>query len=489
MPKKIVIVGGGIAGLTAAYYLMKQGRAEEGVFDVTILEAEAVPGGQTRGFKITAKTPDGQDDPSGEAFTVEHGSHVFFNYYDNILKIIDELRADPDIGPGMPGFTRVPGWTIVDAYGHRATLKQTPGLPEPFSVLPSILQIPWLGLIDRVRLALGAWNIINKSYDQFGELDQKTGFELGLEEGYTDMGVLAWNSASLGLTNLFMYEQSGAIFAGKHKVLINTPDGLAYQLPAGNLSDLIPNPMRKKLDRQGVTTVLGARVTSIARPGSAKTTRVSYLKDGEEQSVEADHVICALRPRDAAAVLPWAEGAWRELGPVTPVLTVVMRLSGLVQQSIDDRELGMSREQWAFSVVTDLSHYWPEYMNDPTRTVLRCEIGHADRFPRGAETPDEDVMRLIKLDLTRLFPETEAMTIERYAIHREDTHLYTKWERGAWSKKPRERAIGQGVYLAGDWTSKGTIGMEAAANSGIEAANHVLTAEGFDPIPFKDVPL
>jgi len=31
--------------------------------------------------------------------------------------------------------------------------------------------------------------------------------------------------------------------------------------------------------------------------------------------------------------------------------------------------------------------------------------------------------------------------------------------------------------------------MEAAANSGIEAANHILVSEGLDPIPFRDVPL
>ena len=61
--------------------------------------------------------------------------------------------------------------------------------------------------------------------------------------------------------------------------------------------------------------------------------------------------------------------------------------------------------------------------------------------------------------------------------------------KGEWSKKPTERDVGQGVYLAGDWTTKGTIGMEAAANSGIEAANHVLSVEKLPLIPFQDVPL
>jgi len=487
MSKRIVIVGGGLAGLTTAYYLLKQGRAEAGTFEITVLEAESDPGGQTRAFKVPARDFETGDEIPNETFTVEHGSHVFFNYYDNVIKIIDELRADPDIGPSMPGFSRVPGWTIVDAYGHRATLKQTPGLPEPFSVLPSIFSISWLSLVDRLRIALGSWNIINEPYDRFGELDKKTSYELATEMGYSDMGVLAWNSASLGLTNLFVKEQSGAIFAGKHKVLINTPEGLSYQLPAGDLSELIPRPLRKKLEKQGARVVLGARAKRIHRPAGDKRTRVVYEKDGVEHTIEGEYVISALRPHDVGPLLPWVQAKWKELGPVTPVITVVLRFDGLVQQSIDDRELGLSREQWAFSVVTDLSHFWPEY--EGKKTVLRCEIGHADRFPRGADIPDDEVMRMIRVDLERLFPEVEDRKIEAYAIHRETVQLYTKWVAGEWSKKPEERDVGQGVYLAGDWTTKGTIGMEAAANSGIEAANHVLVSEGLPPIPFRDVPL
>jgi len=475
MPKTIVIIGGGIAGLTTAYYLMKQGRPGARPFDVTILEAEQTPGGQARAFEING-------------FTVEHGSHVFFNYYENILKIIDELRADPEIGPSMPGLSRVAGWTIVDAYGHRATLAQVSWLPVPFAALPSILAIPWLGLIDRLRIAWGSWRIINKSYDQFGALDQQTSLELGLSSGYSDMGALAWNSASLGLTNLFVGEQSGAIFAGKHKVLINTRDGLSYQLPAGSLSKLIPDPLKQKLDKLGARTILDAEVKSLARLPSETKTRVTYVAGGAEAVLEADQVILAVAPQDASALVPWVKAPWTGLEPVTPVITVVLRLSGLVQQSMDDRELGMSREQWAFSVVTDLSHFWPEY-EGTDKTVLRCEIGHADRLPAGADTADDLLMRMIKVDLERLFPETRGLEIEAFAIYREKKHLYTRWVKGAWSKKPTERDVGQGVYLAGDWTTKGTIGMEAAANSGIEAANHVLMGSGLTPIPYRDVPL
>jgi hypothetical protein len=52
-----------------------------------------------------------------------------------------------------------------------------------------------------------------------------------------------------------------------------------------------------------------------------------------------------------------------------------------------------------------------------------------------------------------------------------------------------ERDLGNHVYLAGDWTTKGTIGMEAAVNSGFEAANFVRASEHLPAIPFEDVPV
>jgi NAD(P)-binding Rossmann-like domain len=76
---KIIILGGSIAGLVAAYP-----QEAEPHFYITVLEAELEPGGRARAFSING-------------FTVEHGSHVFFNYYRNILAL---LRFDPEIDAG-----------------------------------------------------------------------------------------------------------------------------------------------------------------------------------------------------------------------------------------------------------------------------------------------------------------------------------------------------------------------------------------------------
>jgi hypothetical protein len=149
----------------------------------------------------------------------------------------------------------------------------------------------------------------------------------------------------------------------------------------------------------------------------------------------------------------------------------------------------MSREHWAFSVVTDLSRFWPEYSGD--RTVLRAEIGHADLLPAGVDTPDGQLITLVKRDLDRLYPEARALGVEWSRVHRETRHLYVEWVRGQFARRirPEQRAPSPRLYLAGDWSSRGIIGMEAAANSGIEAANHVLRAAGSRPFELTDVPL
>jgi protoporphyrinogen oxidase len=473
--KEIAIVGAGIAGLTTAYSLLRNARPDAPPFGVTVYEAEEVPGGQARAFDI-------------DGVTVEHGSHVFFNYYRTILDLIEELRADPELAPRIPALSRVVGWTIVDAEGRRATLRQSNGwLPAPFNVAPSIFEIPWLTLVERLRICIASLRLIAVPYARFAELDQKTAFELGRELGYSERGLATWNAASLGLTNLFVAEQSGAVFAAKHKVLIGVPDGLSYYLPAGNLSDLFANPMRTKIEKLGARVRLGAQVVKLERPDGAARTRVSLRTSAGEDQVEADHVIVAVRPADAKKLLPWVNAPWTELEPVTPVITMVLKLSGRIAQSADDREIGCSREHWVFSVVTDLSRFWPEFQGD--KTVLRCEIGHADMLPRGADTEDGVLVDMVKRDLDRLFPEARTMKIEWAKMHRESRQLYTSWVRGQWSKKPAERDVGQGIFLAGDWTTKGTIGMEASANSGVEAANHVRCLHGMDPIPFRDIPL
>ena len=83
------------------------------------------------------------------------------------------------------------------------------------------------------------------------------------------------------------------------------------------------------------------------------------------------------------------------------------------------------------------------------------------------------------------------MTIEWAEVNHERELLYVSWLRGEWQKKPSqdERAIAPHRFLAGDWTSKGSIGMESAVNSAYEAVNWIHHHRGWRLLSFEDVPL
>ncbi len=470
--REVVVIGGGIAGLTCAWKLLERGA---GRLRVTVLEGESEAGGQARAFKVGAHT-------------VEHGSHAFFGYYDTILNLIAELRADAALGAEMPGLVQLPGWTLVDAEGRRALLTHTRYLPRWLSVVPSILRLPWFSWRDKIGALRGALSLIRTRLKHYDELDRSTSLEYARRVGYTERGALTWNSASLGLTNLFVQEQSAAIFAGKHRLLMGSERGLSYQLPAGDLTALFARPAARRIQSLGGSVETGARALAVERVPQGRT-RVRFMRGGDTVEREADHVILALQPWHARELVPWVNAPWTTLQRVTPVITMMLGLSGRIDSSGDARELGCSREHWSFSVITDLSRFWPEYAG--ASTVLRVEIGHADLLPRGVDTPEAELVSLVKRDLDRLYPDAALLQVVWSAAHRETNHLYVRWIRGEFAKRPtlEQRALGNGIVLAGDWTSKGTIGMEAAANSGYEAANLVLTAERLAPLNFRDVPV
>lgn len=469
---RIVVLGGGLTGLTTAFRLLTEARAAGRAVDVTVLEARDRVGGMCIAMKLGGRT-------------VEHGSHGFFGagdgYYKNSVALTRELGT-------RDGLYHVPGWTIVDGAGRRALLAHTRWLPRLLDVVPALFRIPWLSFWGRLRACWAAFRLYRLRVADYPPLDAVNGYELGRAKGYDRAGALTLNMASLGLTNQFVDATpetgdpglSGVLYAGKHRVLLGSRNGLSYLLPSGDLSDVLVNPLAARITALGGTIRLSTRAVAVDRDARTVTA------DGGE-TFAFDDAIVAMQPWAAAKLVTWRDATWKTLKPTTPVITMVVGLSGRVAASTDGRELGLSRRDWPFSVVTDLSRFWPEYAGD--KTVLRVEIGHAD-LPPGHD-PRDQLLAAVKTGLDRLWPECKHLTIEWAEINHERELLYVSWLRGEWQKKPSqpERAVAPDVFLAGDWTTLGTIGMEAAVNSAYEAVNWIHARHGWPTIAFEDVPL
>ncbi|MFN7145340.1 MAG: FAD-dependent oxidoreductase [Myxococcota bacterium] len=92
-PKRVVVVGGGLAGIAAATALAERG------YTVTLFEAASQLGGKLGGWEIEAL---------GERFPVEHGFHGFFAQYYNLRDLLGAAGALDDLAPSAGYPVRFP---------------------------------------------------------------------------------------------------------------------------------------------------------------------------------------------------------------------------------------------------------------------------------------------------------------------------------------------------------------------------------------------
>jgi len=85
MSKKVIIVGGGVAGMSAAHELINRG------FSVEVYEARGIPGGKARSVSVPNSGVGGRKDLPGE-----HGFRFFPRFYRNLPQTMKETPIGDD---------------------------------------------------------------------------------------------------------------------------------------------------------------------------------------------------------------------------------------------------------------------------------------------------------------------------------------------------------------------------------------------------------
>src|SRR5215467_12747332 len=129
-PVRAVVIGGGLAGITASIALGQAGA------DVTLLEAKPRLGGATMSF-----TRDG--------LVIDTGQHVFLRCCTAYRGLLDRLGMAAQ-APMQPRFD-----VAVFSPRRRARLKRG-RVPAPLHMLPALLRYPFLTYPERSRLSLAA---------------------------------------------------------------------------------------------------------------------------------------------------------------------------------------------------------------------------------------------------------------------------------------------------------------------------------------------
>ncbi|MGQ0572828.1 MAG: FAD-dependent oxidoreductase, partial [Pseudonocardia sp.] len=282
-----VVVGGGIAGVSAAVVL-----AERGV-SVTLLEAAPTLGGRLGAWPHTL--------PDGTEQVVEHGFHAFFRHYYTWRAIL--RRADPGLGFLRP----VGGYPVISRTWPAEDLTGLPAAP-PLNLLALFARSPSLGLPDLLRSdqALAAELL---AYDR----DHTTAAfdHVGADEYLAALGMTDRAQAMLfeAFARSFFCNQgglsAGELVAMFHYYFLGNPEGIGFDAPSTDYLTCIWAPFAKYLSDRGTTVRTGAAARAIT-PVDGHRWRVE-LSDGAP--LETRHLVLAANPgalRDLLAASPQA---------------------------------------------------------------------------------------------------------------------------------------------------------------------------------------
>ncbi|KUO06319.1 hydroxysqualene dehydroxylase HpnE [Streptomyces caeruleatus] len=442
--KDAVVVGGGLAGITAALAL-----ADAGV-RVTLVEGRPRLGGLAFSFQ------------RGD-LTVDNGQHVYLRCCTAYRWFLDRIEGTA-LAP-LQDRLDVPVVDLARPVGRRLGRLRRDALPVPLHLGRSLATYPHLSLADRAKvgraaLALQGLDLADPSLDatDFGSWLTAHGQSARAVEALWDLvGVATLNAvagdASLGLAAMVF--KTG---------LLSDPGaadiGWAH-VPLGELHDRLA---RKALDSAGVRTEVRTRVTSISPDENG---RWSVQVPGE--TLRADAVVLAVAQREAYDLLP--EGALDaperllEIG-TAPILNVHVVYDRKVLSSPFFAALG-TPVQWVFDR-TDASGLREGQYLALSQSAAQDEIDEPVAGLRERYLPE----------LERLLPRARGARVKDFFVTRERTATFAPTP-GVGRLRPDARTKAPGLWLAGAWTATGwPATMESAVRSGVSAAEAALGALG-----------
>ncbi|MFF3246680.1 hydroxysqualene dehydroxylase HpnE [Streptomyces sp. NPDC002870] len=439
-----VVVGGGLAGVTAALQL-----ADAGV-GVTLLEGRPRLGGLAFSFR--------RNDLS-----VDNGQHVYLRCctaYRWFLDRVDGAHLAP-----LQDRLDVPVLDVAPARGPRLGRLRRTSLPVPLHLAPGLATYPHLSLaerasVGRAALALGKLDPADPALDgiDFATWLGRHGQSRRTIEALWDLvGVATLNAtapnASMGLAAMVfktgLLSEPGAADIGWARV------------PLGDLHDTLA---RKALDSAGVRTELSTRVRRISRVGPGR-----WQVDVAGEQLDADTVVLAVPQREAHALLP--EGALDDPDRLldigtAPILNVHVVYDRKVLRRPFFAALG-TPVQWVFDRTEASGLRGGQYLA-LSQSAAEDEIDEPVAVLRERYLPE----------LERLLPGARGAGVSDFFVTRERTATFAPAP-GVGRLRPGARTRAPGLYLAGSWTATGwPATMESAVRSGFSAAGAALSALG-----------
>lgn len=466
--KQVVIIGGGITGLSTAYYLQKQAREQQLPLEIKLVEASPRLGGKMQTF-------------AKDGYVIERGPDSIIERKQSAARLAKEVGMEDKLLNNATGKSYI----LVNDRLYSMPGGAIMGIPTEIGPFVTT------GLFSIAGKMRAAADFILPKSNSAGDQSLGQFFRRRLGDEVVEnliepllSGIYAGDIDNMSLLSTFpqFYEAEQkyrSLVIGMKKMAprrtkspqTNKKKGAFIAFREGLQSFV--NAIEEKLEP--VSILKGCRVDKINKKEIGYDIR---LKDGEV--LYADSIVMAVPHQTVHAILPEYEFLKDfEHVPSTSVATVTLGFpKEAVEKDIDGTGFVVSRNgDYTITACTWLHKKWP-HSTPEGKVLLRCYVGRP-----GDETvvdlSDDEIVKIVLDDLSKTMnismePELAVITrwknaMPQYTVgHKERVERATK---GLLEELP-------GVFMAGS-SFKG-LGIPDCIDQGEEAVEKVLKYFSFD---------
>ena len=443
MSADVVVIGGGVAGFSAATALAEAGAR------VLVLEARPGLGGRATAFT---------DPETGER--VDNGQHILMGCYVDTLKLLERIGVSDRVR-WQAGLALA----MIDQRGHESVLKLPP-MPSPLHLLGGVLA--WDALNWRERLSILRVGVsLQPGGRNFSSAGATTAVSAEtVREWLTSHGQaprlceLFWEPLALAALNQSIDQAAASYFVGVLELMFGpNPSAAALVIPAVPLDELYAEPARAWLEERGHEVRVNAPAKVEIAGGRVTGVRVR----GEH--IAASHVI---------STVPWHGFAGLFETPPPALAETIANASALASLPIVTVNLWFDRPVMDEPLVGLPARAF-QWVFD--RRAIVGGGAHLSLISSGAEAivsmSNEALIATALADVRAALPAARTATFRKGLAVREKRSTFSLAP--AAPPSPRAETAIAGFVLAGDWIATGLPAtIESAAVSGHRAAAVIL---------------
>lgn len=456
--KKVVIIGGGLAGLAAAV-----GLAERGL-QVELIEAKQSLGGRAGSFR---------DAETGEL--IDHCQHVAMGGCTNFLHLCERTGCSDLLEHHRKLY-------FFSADGQRSDFAASRWLPAPLHLMPALFGMKYLGWRDKLCIARGIKALMGthpadldytpdeRELSMQAWLTQQRQTPTAIERFWKVVLVSALANSLEHIT----YEAAFQVFTKGFLAHRSAADVL---IPNVSLAELYDQRMAGWLRANGVTVTCGEPVKQISQDVQQKLVVQTAARE-----LTAEAVVLAV---------PWQHVRELFAPELLAKLPKLKHLDEIASSPISSVHLWIDRPIMDLPhavLIERLSQWIFARKNTPGSRESSYQVVISGTHALNGQ-PKQTVIDEVWRDLQAVFPAArEAKLLRAKLITQRDAVFRETWDFNVfahlacpWSLARLPSPVPQ-LHFAGDWLNDGWYAtMEGAVRSGHRAAEQVLQQFGITP--------